>query len=254
MSIVSIWRDNLNIGIYLTEYGVQLKENVLQCIGYTPGATSGAGDYDHYYGRLRKAIDKGAQNYTEREPGWFFIAAFPFNNQFFYRTTWYVNRHGECLPLAVDPFVRRIKDWRAKDTNTRIARTRASVAADALHRIRRAMVNGDIDEYNAVIKVLSQDETYGPIMEVVTGHYGVEYANMIPLIELLLQQPGSTPQTALLGRALKDIRKSKKLRERGIYRIADTLSKLVMLRAGSRNPRPQALAEAQNRLASLPPA
>ncbi|MBW2167932.1 MAG: hypothetical protein JRG69_01520 [Deltaproteobacteria bacterium] len=212
------------------------------------------GDYDHYHGRLRKAIDKGAKYYTEREPGWFFIAAFPFNNNFLYRTTWFVNRYGQCLPLAVDPFVRKIKNWREKDTNTRIARTRAFVAADALHRIRRAMVNGDIDEYNAVIKELTQDEIYGPIMEIVTGHYGVEYANMIPLIELLLQQPGSLPQTALLGRALKDIKKSVKLRKRGVFRIADTLSKLVMLRAGAMIPRPQALAEARNRLASLPPA
>ena len=29
MSVVSIWRDNLNIGIYLTEYGVQLQDHIL---------------------------------------------------------------------------------------------------------------------------------------------------------------------------------------------------------------------------------
>lgn len=254
MSVVGNWRDNLNVGIYLTEYGVQSKDNIIQYIGYNPGATGTAGDYDHYHGRLRKAIEKGAKCYTEREPGWFFIAAFPFHKQFLYRTIWFVNRHGECLPLAVDPFARRIKNWREKDTNTRIARTRASVAVDALHRIRRAMVNGDVDEYNAVIEDLSKDETYGPIMEIVTGHYGVEYAEMIPLIELLLQNPGSVSQTALLGRALQDIRKSVKLRKRAIFRIADTLSKLVMLRAGSRSARPQVLAEARNRLTSLPAA
>lgn len=254
MSIVSIWRDNLNIGIYLTEYGAKLKDNVLQCLGYIHGESGRLGDYDHYHNRLRQAIDKGAQKYTDREHGWFFIGAFPFNKQFYYRTTWYVNRNGECLPLAIDQFARRMKDFRTKDTNTRIARTRASVASSALYRIRKAMVNGDIDEYNAVINELSKDENYGPLMEIVTGHYGVEYAEMMPFIELLLERPEYMPQRIGLGKAFRDIRKSIMLRERAVLNVAETLTKLVMIRAGSRNPKPKVLAEAREKLLSLPPA
>ncbi len=254
MSIVSVWRDNLNIGIYLTEYDAQERDNIIRYIGYTPGAAGRAGDYDHYYNRLRKAIDTGAQKYTEREPGWFFIAAFPFGDMFLYRAIWYVNRHGQCLPLCIDQFTFRLKERRVKDTNTRIARTRAAVALDALRRIQLAMRSGDIEEYNAIIAELCKDETYGPIMEIITGHFGVEYVNMMPFIELLLTQPEWALQKVGLGKAMKDIRKSIALREKGVRSLGDSMSKIVMLRSGGRNPRPQALSEARSRLASLPAA
>ncbi len=254
MPIVTTWRDNLNIGIFLTDYGVQVKNNVLENIGYTPGASGMPGDFEHYHDRLRKAIDKGAQGYTERKPGWFFIAAFPFNNQFFYRTTWYVNPHRVCLPLAVDPIVRLVKGWRTKDTNTRIARTRASVAADALYRIRSAMRYGDEEQFDAVMKELARDEVYGPIMEIVTGHFGEAYVEMMPFIELLLEQAEFKLHRFGLGRAMKDIRKSVALRERGVQSLSETLVKLIRIKAGSRNPRAQALEDARRRLANLPPA
>jgi len=254
MSIVGVWRDNLNAGIYLTEYGPQGLDTVLQSIGYIPGAADRCGDHDHFYGRLRKAIDIGAQRYTDREPQWFFMGAFQFNGAFFYRTLWYVNRYGQCLPLALDHFVRRVKDRRVKDTSTRIARTRASVAADALYRIRRAMTNGDPDELNAIMRELSQDETYGPIMEIVTGHYGVEYVELMPLIYFLMDQSNYSPERIGLGKAIKEIRKGRQLVERGRDSAALTLTNLVMLRAGNRNPKPQALSDARDRLASLPAA
>ena len=101
------------------------------------------------------------------------------------------------------------------------------------------MVNGDIDEYNAVINELSKDENYGPLMEIVTGHYGVEYAEMMPFIELLLERPEYMPQRIGLGKAFRDIRKSIMLRERAVLNVAETLTKLVMIRAGSRNPKPK---------------
>ena len=254
MSVVEIWRDNLNAGIYLTEYGPQALDTVLQSIGYSPGATDGSGDHNHFYGRLRRAIDTGAQRYTDREPQWFFMGAFQFNGAFFYRTLWYVNRYGQCLPLALDPIVRRVKDRRVKDTSTRIARTRASVAVDALYRIRRAMTNGDQDALNAIMRELAQDETYGPIMEIVTGHYGVEYVELVPLIDFLMDQSDYSPQRIGLNRAIKDIRKGRRLIERGRDSAALTLTNLVMLRGGSRNPRPQALSDARDKLASLPAA
>jgi hypothetical protein len=251
MSLVSIWRDNLNIGIYLTQYGAQPRESVLQHIGYSPGATDNSGNFDHYYTRLRATIDTGAQKYTEREPGWFFIGAFPFGGQFLYRTTWYVNRDGICVPLAVDQFVDRMKEWRTKDTNTRIARTRASVAADALYKIRRAMRNGDEGEYNSIIQELAKDKTYGPIMEIVTGHYGVQYAEMIPFIELLLEVPEHSLQRIGLSRSARDIRTANRYHERGVRTLASTLTSLVMIKAGQRNPKPRVLEEARNRLASF---
>ncbi len=254
MSVVSIWRDNLNIGIYLTEYGFQPKTNVLEQIGYVQEGSGIEDNLNHYHGRLRKAIERGAQNYTERNPGWFYVSAFPFNGQFLYRTTWYVCEHGQCLPLAVDPYARNVKEWRVKDTSTRIARTRAAVAVEALDRMRRAVLDEDLDAYNAIMKELADDETYGPLMEIVSGHYGLEYADAGQFIELLLDQPAFSPERIGLGRALKDIRKAKQIRDRGMLSFASALAKLVLLRAGSRNPRPQALAEARRRLASLPAA
>lgn len=251
MSIVSTWRDNLNIGIYLTQYGAQSKENILQYIGYTPGAPGITGDHDHYHSRLRTTIDSGAQKYTDREPGWFFIAAFPFNNQFLYRAIWYVDSNRACIPIATDQFVGRIKEWRTKDTNTRIDRTRASVAADALYKIRKAMRDGDIEEYNSTIGELAKDETYGPIMEIVTGHYGVEFAEMLPFISLLLDYPEHALQRIGLKNALRDIRKARRLQEHGMRSIASSLSNLVMLRAGQRDQRPLILTEARNRLGGL---
>lgn len=254
MSIVEIHRDNLNIGIYLTQYDAQLKDSILRYMGYTPGAMGRIGIYDHYHDRFRKAIDTGAQRYTERDPDWFFISAIPFGNEFLYRTVWYVAPHGTCIPLFFDQFVTRVMDRRRRDTNTRIARTRGLVAADALRRIRIAMRNGDAEEYRAVISELVSDEIYGPIMEIVTGHYGVEYAEMIPLIELLLQYPETTLQRFGLSRALRDIRKAKRIREQGINNLATTLTNIVMLRAGHRHTRTEALNYARQRLVCLPPA
>jgi hypothetical protein len=254
MSVVSTWRDNLNIGIYLTQYGAQPKENILQYMGYTPDAPNGTDDYDGYYRRFRAAIDMGAEGYTKRESGWFYIMAFPFDTQFLYRAVWYIDRRRVCVPLATDLLVGRIKEWRTKDTNTRIARTRASVAADALSKIRRAMRNGDIAEYNEVMRELGNDETYGPIMEIVTGHYGVEYAELGQFISLLLEYPGDAAQRLGLKNALQDIRKAKKLQKKSIENIARSLSSLVMLRAGQRDQRPRALVEARTRLESLPEA
>jgi hypothetical protein len=244
----------LNIGINLTEYEAQERNNVLQYIGYSPGAAGRDGDYDHFHGRFRKAIDTGAQKYTDREPGWFYIAAFPFGNTSLYRATWYVNRYGQCVPLCIDQFTARLKERRVKDTNTRIARTRAAVALDALRKLRIAMQSGDLEEYRGIIEELSKDETYGPIMEIVTGNYGVEYAEMMPFIELLLGQPEWALQRVGLTKAMKDIRKSISLRERGVINFADSMSKIVMIRAGVRNPRPQVLTEARNILVSLPDA
>lgn len=254
MSIVGVWRDNLNAGIYLTEYGPQELDMVLQCIGYSPGASGRVGDHDHFHGRLRRAIDVGAQSYTDREPGWFFMGAFQFNGIFLYRTLWYLNRYGQCLPLALDNFVKRVRDRRVKDTSTRIARTRASVAVEALHRIRKAMIRGDTEELKAIMRELSQDETYGPIMEIVTGHYGVEYVELMALMDFLMDQSNYSPERIGLGRAIKDIRKGRQLVQRGRDSAALTLTNLIMLRAGSRNPKPQALSDARDRLASLPAA
>jgi hypothetical protein len=253
MSIVEIHRDNLNIGIYLTQYDAHSKEDILGYMGYTPGARGRIGNYDHYHNKFRKAIDMGAQRYTERDPDWFFISAIPYGNNFLYRTVWYVAPNGTCIPLFFDQFVTRVIDRRRKDTNTRIERTRGLIAAEALRRIRIAMRNGDAEEYKAIISELVSDEVYGSIMEIVTGHYGVEYAEMIPLIELLLQYPETTLQRFGLSRALKDIRKAKRIREQGINALATTLTNIVMLRAGHTHTRAEALNYARQRLMCLPP-
>jgi hypothetical protein len=125
------------------------------------------------------------------------------------------------------------------------------VAGDALYKIRKAMRNGDIEEYNSTIGELAKDETYGPIMEIVTGHYGVEFAEMLPFISLLFEYPEHALQRIGLKNALRDIRKARRLQEQGMLSIASSLSSLVMLRAGQRDQRPRILTEARNRLAGL---
>jgi len=245
-------RHNLQTGVFLIEHDLtSLEDTLAGGIGYDPTAVGDQADYDYCYRRLQRAMQVGREKYTQREPGWFFISAQPFGNGFRYRAVWYVSRGRRCLPLLQERFdLHAMAERRRRDAETRVARTRAVVAADALREIQRCLASGNVQGLDQLYDQLRQDTFYGPLMEVVTGHYGVPFVELLPFVQLLLQHDEQEPHRLLFRTALADIRTGMKHLERGRTAVANQLANLVAIR-GVQNPRMLAESEARALLQTL---
>ena len=245
-------RDNLTIGIFLanTGFGAVLDQVLQAALGYNPSGQPPTNWVERYDRRFRAAQRVGRDAYRDRDPGYFTFNAMPFGNTYIYKATWYVWRNPQtgdpqAVPLPSGDLapMRRLRD---RDLDTRQATNRNIRAADNIEEQRRAVTRRDWRSVRAIQARMIEDGSLG---EILSGYYGLPYADIQEVIPQLSNQRGLFQ----FQRAAQDIvNLERRLRQR--YEVLGSqLTNWAMLQAGVPADAPiQALQQAQQRLAGLP--
>ena len=244
--------DNLAIGLYLTKhrFGVEL-DSILQEMGWNPSAT---GDRDRFVRRFRHAQAIGRDARRDRRAGYFSWNAQPFGETFVYKVTWYVWRNpqtsvDQTVPMFISD-LQGMRDFRDKYLDTLTSTTRGIRARHDLEALEDAESRGDRHDVRFVQSRMLKD---GGLGEILSGYFGLPYADME---ELISQLPSD-----MLNRTNFDLKRSVQKMERlqdelekEKVKISDQVHKLALVRSGlPRNAYQLALRDAEDRLSSLRP-
>lgn len=248
MPTIQQQRDNLRIGLYLSNSGGSLLENILRvALGYVPDQLPSLETFDR---RFREAQSVGRDAHRNRIPGYFTFNAMPFGGTFIYKATWYVwinpdSNLAQIVPLPTDDLV-RMRNLRDKDFNTRQGTVRTVRTADNIVQQRRAIERQDWLDLQAILSRMSEDESLG---EILSGWYGLPYADIQEIIPQLADDQGMFQ----FQRNASRIRDLQRRLESEQAQLANQLNSWVMLQTGVPSNAPQlALRQAQRRLADLP--
>jgi len=247
-------RDNLNIGIFLVgrQYGAPLDQILQAALGYNPDGTYSTRNLANYERRFRAAQRVGRDSFRARVPGYFTFNAMPFGQIYVYKVTWYTwvnpkTDNCQTVPLvSVD--LRRMRQLRDKDLNTRIATVRGIRAAHNIEEERKAIERQDFQALREIQARMIEDDSLG---EILSGVHGLPYAD---LKEILPQLPSGTFGSMVISfqRTAKVINRLQSRLWKAQARISRELSSWVMLQTGLPGNAPQlALQDAAERLNKL---
>ncbi len=241
-------RDNLQIGLYLArgQFGAILDDILQVSLGYSP---SGSRPWAYYETRFRKAQQVGRDAFRQRIPGYFTFNAMPFGGQYIYKATWYVWRNPQTgrpqtVPLLAGDLasMRRLRD---RDLDTREATTRSVRTADNIQEQRRAVQRQD---WPALQELQSRMIEDGSLGEILSGFYGLPYADVQEIIPDLPNRP----MRFRFQQDAQEVRRHERRLRRAQASLGQQLTNWVMLQTGVPNNAPQlALQQAQQRLANL---
>ncbi len=241
-------RDNLSIGLYLTHrrFGATLDEILQVALGYSPNGGHHPGVYE---GRFRNAQRVGRDAFRRRIPGYFTFNAMPFGDRFIYKATWYVWKNPQSdqpqtVPLLAGDLA-SMRRFRSRDLSTREATTRSVRTADNIQEQRQAIQRQD---WAALQEIQSRMIEDGSLGEILSGFYGLPYADIQNVIPDLPNQP-------MRFSFQRDAQRIQDLNRRLIQAqvsLGQQLTSWVMLQTGVPSNAPQAaIQQAQQRLANL---
>ena len=240
-------RDNLNIGLYLSNTGGALLEDILRvALGYIPDQMPPIETFDR---RLREAQRVGRDAHRSRTPGYFTFNAMPFGGTYIYKATWYIwinpeSGLAQIVPLLTGDLA-RMKNLRDKDLNTRKGTARSVRTADNVERQRRAVESQDWQAIQAILARMSEDESLG---EILSGWYGLPYADIQEIIPQLADDQGMFQFQRNASR-VRNLQRRLKAEQ---AQLSEQLNSWVMLQTGVPPDAPQlALQQARRRLAEL---
>ena len=241
-------RDNLEIGLYLARggFGATL-DNILQvALGFIP---NGPQPSEHYEGRFRNAQRVGRDAFRNRTPGYFTFNAMPFGGRYIYKATWYVwinpqSGQPQTVPLLAGDLA-SMSRLRRRDLDTREATTRSVQTADNIQEQRQALQRQD---WAALRQLQSNMIEDGSLGEILSGFYGLPYADIQEVIPNL----PSRPMRFQFQRDAQRVQQIERRLRQAQASLGQQLTTWVMLQTGVPSNAPQmALQQAQQRLASL---
>jgi hypothetical protein len=255
MSVVSEWRDNLQIGLFFANqpYGATLNQALTNALGYNALGTYPNNDAEAYIRRFRRAQRLGAEKYQARIPGYFTINAQPFGTIFLYRAFWYTWLNPEsgvvqAVPIA-DTDVAASRRFNDKYMAARGQTTRNIRTVDNVLRRRAALMAGDV---TGVYAVESEMVTDGTVGELLSNQLGLPYVDFASILD----QIGDGSSLSIQFNFSKTARKIQRLErdlQREQARIVNQLSTWITIKTGlPSNVRALALADAQYKLRALP--
>ena len=141
--------------------------------------------------RFRAAREAGRDAFKNRIPGYFVFNAMPFGHVYIYKALWHVwvnpqtNRPQVVLLPSGD--LASMRQLRDRDLDTRQSTNRSIRAADNIGEQRRALARGD---WQAIQQIQSRMVDDGSLGEIISGHYGLPYADIQELIPQLANERG----------------------------------------------------------------
>ena len=244
-------RDNLNIGLYLanSKFGATLDQTLQVALGFNPNGPPPVNQVEQYERRFRNAQRVGRDAQRTRTPGYFAFNAMSFGNKYIYKATWYIwnnpkSGQAQTVPLGTGDLasMRRIRD---RDLATQQATTRAISTADNIEEQRQAVARQD---WPAMQMVQAQMIGDGSLGEILSGFYGLPYAEVEEIIPTLSNSAG---MFQFQRDASRIVQTERRLRQQQAA-LGQQLTGWVMLQTGVPTNAPQlALQQAQTRLAGL---
>lgn len=251
---VQIQRDNLNIGLFLAgnPYGVELDRILQGALGYNPDMLDSENYRDLYANRFRAAQRVGRDAFRDRKPGYFTFNAQPFGWTHVYKAIWYVwvnpqtRKPQTVLMPSVD--LRRMREYRDKDLDTRAATSRSVRTAHDIEDEKKALGRGDSQDLQSIQRRMVEDDSLG---EILSGLCGVPFADIKEVLPQLPDAAFGNVRYEFQTTARKINRLQGQLR-RELARVSDQLTNWVTLRTGlPRNASQLALQDAESRLSSM---
>ena len=217
MATIQQQRDNLNIGLYLanTQFGATLDQILQITLGYNPNGPPPTNYVEHHDRRFRNAQAVGRDANKNRTPGYFAFNAMPFGNSYMYKAFSYVwinpnTNHPQVVPLPSGDLA-PMRQLRDKDLDTRRDTNRSIRAAHNIQEQRQALARRDWRSLRAIQSRMIEDGSLG---EILSGYYGLPYADIQEIIPQLPNQRGLSP----FQKPAKDVLKlEERLMERKSY-------------------------------------
>lgn len=244
-------RDNLNIGLYLANsmFGATLEQTLQVALGFNPNSPYPSNQVEPYERRFRSAQRVGRDAHRKRTPGYFTFNAMSFGNRYIYKATWYVwinpqSGQAQTVPLVAGDLasMRRTRD---RDLATRQATTRTIRTAENIEEQRQAVARQDWPALQIVQAKMIGDGSLG---EILSGFYGLPYADVEEIIPKLSNSAG---MFQFQRDASRIVQTERRLRQQQAA-LGQQLTSWVMLQTGVPTSAPQlALQQAQTRLAGL---
>ena len=250
---IQVQRDNLRVGLFLAErqYGAEL-DDVLTALGYVPNSDPMLDNKALFERHFRDAQSLGRDAFRQRRPGYFTFNAQPFGGGYVYKITWYVWVNPETNAAQIVPMpsvdLRRMREFQDRYLDTRTATDRSIRAAHDIEEQRRAIERRDPQDLREIQQRMLADGSLG---EILSGLFGLEYADMAEILPALPQANFSSVRYQFQQSASKISRlQNELLKEQS--RIADQLMNWVILQTGLPNDAPQrALQDAAERISRL---
>ena len=241
-------RDNLQIGLFLSrnQYGAE-KDDILRQIGWN-GAP---GTRNRFESRFDYAQAIGRDARRDRRAGYFSWNAQPFGTIFVYKATWYVlhnqqNGLNQPIPLF-NADLRSMREYRDRYLDTLTSTTRGIRAAHDEQELRDAEGRGDLPGARNIRSRMFSD---GALGELLTGYYGIPYADIPQILDQLALGNGSN-----LFRFQRTARKMIQLQNdllRNSAILTEELKRLALVQGDvPANAQQLALTDAANRLSNL---
>ena len=205
---------------------------------------------EHHDRRFRNAQAVGRDANKNRTPGYFAFNAMPFGNVYIYKAFSYVwinpnTNHPQVVPLPSGDLA-PMRQLRDRDLDTRQTTNRSIRAAHNIQEQRQALARRDWRSLRAIQSRMIEDGSLG---EILSGYYGLPYADIQDIMPQLANQSGLFQ----FQRDAKDVRELERRLMQRKASFAQQLTSWVMLHTGVPGNAPQlALQQAAQRLTSLP--
>lgn len=249
--LTEVQRDNLNIGIFLAGRpdGAPLDQILQNTVGYDPNGNYPMNSFERYEYRFRNAQRVGRERYRDRTRGYFTFNAMPFGQIYVYKVTWYTWPNPQTGNCQIVPMVnldlKRMRDFRDGDLNTRRATARSVRTAHNIEEERRAIARQDYQSLQNVQARMVEDESLG---EILSGWHGLPYADIEAIIPQLPEYMQGSMRYSFQQAAGNIRRINRRLREEQA-KLAAQLSNWVILQTGLPNNAPElALQDAITRI------